>query len=122
MKLTVGECGSGLVPGFSSLIRVSPQWGCSEDQSRQAKFSCQHFASIAKTGHSSFMKSILKLLRHLPPATLQKLLGVAKLACSSLAAFAFLTFSLRALKLNKRFLGRISTFFPSIKDLFLPII
>lgn len=78
--------------------------GRSVDHSCQAKFSSQHFVSIARTAaHSSFVKSILKLLRHLPPATIEKSLCVAKLACSSLAAFTFLTFSSRALKKEKLF-------------------
>lgn len=73
-------------------------------QSRQAKFSCQHFVSFAKTaGHSWFIKSILKLLCHRPPPTIEQSLRVAKLTCSSLAAFALLTFSLRALSKKKAF-------------------
>lgn len=124
----MAECVSGVCTWFLFPdTRRSTVSGCSVDQSRQAKFSCQHFVSITKTaGHSSFIKSILKLLRHLPPATIEKSLRVAKLARSSLAAFTFLTFSLRALEINKKTfwdafqVGARSTFFPSIKHLFFP--
>lgn len=93
------------VGAFSSLTHVGPQCRAAlwTTAARQSSPLSTLLASLGPAAHSSFVKSILKLLRHLPPATIEKSLCVAKLACSSLAAFTFLTFSSRALKKEKLF-------------------